>query len=264
METLKPVRWLPSALDRLEQIKVILKGQAAIFLDYDGTLARIVDDPSMARLPQSTRTAVRDLVEGFPVAIVSGRSAIDVRDLVDLSGVAYAGSHGQEISFPNDTRFEYNESVESLGALDKAERLLKEGLSGLEGIHVERKPFAIAVHTRMARSESDRVRAGEMAYEVASNLLLAVRTGKDVHELQPDVDWHKGRAIEYMLSSFEGRIPLFIGDDQTDEDGFASVVERGGVAVIVSNDDDRMTLAEFKLKDTDATTTFLSRLKTYI
>jgi trehalose-6-phosphatase len=57
---------------------------------------------------------------------------------------------------------------------------------------------------------------------------------------------------------------LFVGDDETDEDGFASVVSRGGVAVIVSDDDDRMTLADFKLKDTYATTTFLLRLKTHV
>jgi trehalose-phosphatase len=124
---------VPSAIERLEQIKARLGGQPAIFLDYDGTLARIVDDPSKARIPQSTRTAIRSLLRDSPVAIVSGRSAIDVRDLVGLSGVVYAGSHGQEISFPNDTRFEYKESVESLGALDKAERLLTEGLSGLGG-----------------------------------------------------------------------------------------------------------------------------------
>jgi trehalose-phosphatase len=264
MEALKPVGMLPSATDRLEQIKAMLNGQPAIFLDYDGTLARIVDDPSKARIPQSTRTAIRSLLQDSPVAIVSGRSAIDVRDLVGLSGVVYAGSHGQEISFPNDTRFEYRESVESLGALDKAERLLTEGLSGLEGIHVERKPFAIAVHTRRAGSESARVQAGEMAYEVASNLQLAVSTGKEVHELRPDVDWHKGRAIEYMLGNFEGCVPLFIGDDETDEDGFTSVAARGGVAVIVSDDDQRMTRADFKLKDTYATTMFLGRLKAYI
>lgn len=264
MGSLKPVGSLPSALDRIEQIKVMLKGQAAVFLDYDGTLARIVDDPSRARIPKRTRAAVRSLLQDYPVAIVSGRSATDVRDLVGLSGVAYAGSHGQEISFPNDTRFEYKESVKSLGALDKAERLLTEGSSDLDGIHVERKPFAIAVHTRRAGSESARVHAGEMAYEVASNLLLAVRSGKEVHELRPDVDWHKGRAIEYILGNFEGCVPLFVGDDETDEDGFASVVARGGVAVIVSDDDHRMTLADFKLKDTYATTTFLLRLKTPI
>jgi trehalose-phosphatase len=264
MEFLKPVSALPNALDMLDQIKAIMRGRPAIFLDYDGTLAPIVKDPAKARIPQSARTAVRALLEKSPVAVVSGRSAIDVRDLLGLSGVVYAGSHGQEISFPNDTYFENPASVEHLGTLDKAERLLTEGLAGVEGIQIERKPFAIAVHTRRAGSESNRVRAGELAYEVGASAGLVVRTGKEVHELRPDVDWHKGRAIEYLLGNLEGHVPLFIGDDETDEDGFSSVLRRGGVAIIVSDDKDRRTLAEFKLKDTFAATTFLTRLKSNI
>ena len=264
MEFLKPVSALPSALDRLDQIKVIVRGRPAIFLDYDGTLAPIVNDPSKARIPQSTRSAVRALLEKSPVTVVSGRSAIDVRDFLGLPGVVYAGSHGQEITFPNDIRFENPESVEHLGALDKAERLLTEGLAGADGIQIERKPFAIAVHTRRAGSDSDRIRAGEMAYEVGASAGLVVRTGKEVHELRPNVDWHKGRAIEYLLGNLEGYVPLFIGDDETDEDGFSSVLRKGGVAIIVADNEDRRTLAEFKLKDPNATTTFLTRLKSYI
>jgi trehalose-phosphatase len=264
MEFLKPVSAVPKALHSLDQIKAIVRGRPAIFLDYDGTLAPIVDDPAKARIPQSTRTAVRALLEKAPVALVSGRSAIDVRDLLGLSGVVYAGSHGQEIAFPDDTYFENPASVEFLGALDKAERLLTEGLVRADGIQVERKPFAIAVHTRRAGSESDRVRAGEIAAEVGASAGLVVRPGKEVHELRPDVDWHKGRAIEFLMGRLEGLVPLFIGDDETDEDGFSSVLKRGGVAIIVSDDPDRRTLAEFSLKDTFATTTFLTKLKSYL
>jgi trehalose-phosphatase len=264
MEFLKPVSALPNALDRLDQIKALTAGRPAIFLDYDGTLAPIVNDPAKARIPQSTRTAVRALLEKAPVAVVSGRSAIDVRDFLGLSGVVYAGSHGQEISFPNDTYFENPASVEHLGALDKAERLLTEGLVGAEGIQIERKPFAIAVHTRRAESDFDRVRAGEMAAEVGASAGLVVRPGKEVHELRPDVDWHKGRAIEYLLGRLDGHVPLFIGDDETDEDGFSAVLKKGGVAIIVADDQDRKTLAEFSLKDTFATTTFLTKLKSYL
>lgn len=264
MEFLKPVSAVPNALDRLDQIKAIVRGRPAIFLDYDGTLAPIVKDPAKARIPQSTRTAVRALLEKSPVAIVSGRSAIDVRDLLGLSGVVYAGSHGQEISFPDDTRFENPASLEHRGALDKAERLLTEGLAGVEGIQVERKPFAIAVHTRRALGETERDRASEMASEVGASSGLVVRPGKEVYELRPDVDWHKGRAIEYLLGRLEGHVPLFIGDDETDEDGFSSVLKKGGVAIVVADEPDRRTLAEFSLKDTFAATTFLTRLKSYI
>ncbi len=264
MEFLKPVSALPNALERLDQIKSLTGGRLAIFLDYDGTLAPIVNDPAKARIPQSTRTAVRALLEKAPVAVVSGRSAIDVRDFLGLPGVVYAGSHGQEISFPNDTYFENPASVECLGALDKAERLLTEGLYGADGIQIERKPFAIAVHTRRAGSDFDRVRAGEMAAEVGASAGLVVRPGKEVYELRPDVDWHKGRAIEFLLGRLEGLVPLFIGDDETDEDGFSAVLKKGGIAIIVANEPERRTLAEFSLKDTFATTTFLTKLKSYL
>ena len=66
------------------------------------------------------------------------------------------------------------------------------------------------------------------------------------------------------MGRLEGLVPLFIGDDETDEDGFSSVLKRGGVAIIVSDDPDRRTLAEFSLTDTFATTTFLTKLKSYL
>lgn len=255
------VKYLPRALERLDKIKSILGERPAIFLDFDGTLAPLVDNPSKARMPQSTRSALRALVQAFPVAVVSGRSAIDVRDLVGLPGIIYSGSHGQEINFPDGTRFEYPDSVEYLGQLDKAERLLTERLPESGGVWVERKPFSIAVHTRLADSQERREDAQENAEQVASSLGLGVHPGKEVVELRPPVDWNKGKAITYLLGFLSGGTPLFVGDDETDEEGFAEVRRHRGVSVVVEKSNDRLTAADYRLLDTYETTTFLTRLK---
>jgi alpha,alpha-trehalase len=75
--------------------------------------------------------------------------------------------------------------------------------------------------------------------------------GKRIHELRPDIDWDKGRAIEFLLAELdaEGRLPIYLGDDLTDEDGFRAVVARGGIAVVVrGEDDERATLADAALE----------------
>lgn len=254
------VKYLPRALERVSKVVSVIESRPTVFLDFDGTLAPIVNDPARARMPQSTRSAVRALVERCPVAIVSGRSAIDVRDLVGLPGVVYSGSHGQEINFPDGTRFEYPESVEHLGALDKAERVLGEELAGLGGIWVERKPFAIAVHTRMAESIEAVEKAGQVAEKVAHAQSLLYHTGKEVFEMRPNVAWNKGKAITYLLGFFNGGVPVFIGDDETDEDGFAAVRRHNGVSIVVEKSNDRLSAADYRLNDTYEVTSFLTRL----
>jgi trehalose-phosphatase len=255
------IKYVPRALERVAKIRDILGARPAIFLDFDGTLAPIVDHPSRSRMPQSTRTALRNLVERVPVAVISGRSAIDVRDLVGVPGIIYSGSHGQEISFPDNTRFEYPESVEHLGSLDKAERLLAEKLIEEPGVWVERKPFAIAVHTRQAELEKSREVAKDAAYAVAESENLRIHGGKEIWELRPPVDWHKGKAIKYLLGFIENGVPLFIGDDETDEDGFVEVRKSRGVSVVVEKSDDRLTSADYRLHTTHDTTTFLTKLR---
>jgi trehalose 6-phosphate phosphatase len=167
---------------------------------------------------------------------------------VGLGDVIYAGSHGQEIEFPGGRRFENPDSLRAVPSLAEAERLLRSRLVGLAGIAVERKPFAIAVHTRNAVSEAARVSAGLITSNLAEEVGgLVVRKGKEIHEVRPDVDWDKGRAIQYLMGLVDGHTPLFVGDDDTDEDGFAVVREAGGVGVIVAVGDERLTSADYRI-----------------
>ncbi|GMP27269.1 hypothetical protein CsSME_00003337 [Camellia sinensis var. sinensis] len=92
----------PSALEMLEQITNASKGkQIVMFLDYDGTLSPIVEDPDRAYMSAAMRTTVRKLARYFPTAIVSGRCRDKVYSFVQLAELYYAGSHGMDIKGPS-------------------------------------------------------------------------------------------------------------------------------------------------------------------
>jgi HAD superfamily hydrolase (TIGR01484 family) len=120
----------------------------AIFLDYDGTLTPIVDDPAEAKLLEQTRKVIRRLAEHYSVAMISGRDLADVQNMVGIENIAYAGSHGFDIAGPGGQYRDQERGRRFLPALDRAEPELKNDLKDIPGARVERKLFAIAVHYR--------------------------------------------------------------------------------------------------------------------
>jgi trehalose-phosphatase len=205
-----------------------LAGQRlALFLDYDGTLSAIVDDPSAADMTPGMREALEALARRWPVAVVSGRERSDVAERVGLEGLYYAGSHGFDIAGP-DLAHEYEAGVEALPALDTAEAALRDELAEVPGVIVERKRFSLAVHYRMAAvAEVPRV---EAAVRGRGGGGLRIDDGKKLFELKPDVDWNKGRAVGWLLDTLglAGQAtPIYVGDDRTDEDAFRWLRTRG-------------------------------------
>ncbi|MFO7961965.1 MAG: trehalose-phosphatase [Nitriliruptoraceae bacterium] len=258
----RELRQLPSALPVRERFGERVRGKLAVFLDYDGTLTPIVDDPDDALLSDEMRAAISELTATTLVAIVSGRDLEDVREKVAIDGLAYAGSHGFDIRHPDGSSEQL--AVEALGALDSAQATLEERVGEVEGARVERKRFAIAVHDRQVDDPAERQRLAHIVEEVgSSHEELRSTGGKRVHELRPDIDWDKGRAIEMLLAELdaEDHVPIYVGDDLTDEDGFRVVVARGGIAVVVrGEDDERGTLADAALEATAETGRFLAEL----
>lgn len=245
---------LPSGLDARDTIVDRLRhGTLVVFLDYDGTLSPIVDDPDKATMPASVRAALERLAGVVPVAIVSGRDLADVRERAALEGVHYAGSHGFEIVAPDGSPLELGAAGDFkrfLPLLDAAEHELQRMLHGLEGVVVERKRYAIAVHFRRAKPEA--VEAVERAVDHVRDSAEGLRKtgGKKIFELRPGVDWDKGKALMALLEvpglGGKDAVPLFVGDDLTDEDAFAAV-NGIGVSVAVRGEDERETLAEYGL-----------------
>jgi alpha,alpha-trehalase len=249
---------IPSALEHVEEITG--HRRLAVFLDYDGTLTPIVSQPDQALLSDSTRQVVRTLAVHAPVAILTARDLDDVRRRVNIDGIAYAGSHGFDIAGPRGLRKQV--AAEFLPILDVAEKELREKLAGTPGALLERKRFSIAAHYRQA-TESGVSKITQAVNEAAARHgELRKIAGKKVYELQPDIDWNKGRAVLWLLETLgldrPDVLPLYLGDDRTDEDAFR-VLQQRGVGVIVS-EQPRATAARYALKDPAEVERFLHEL----
>ncbi len=261
--TLRTLGNLPTVWDRQKDFEQqIGNRQLAIFLDYDGTLTPIVDDYRNADISQGMVDVIDRLSAHVPVAVISGRDLEDVRGRVGLDQLIYAGSHGFDIAGPEGLRDRPEKADAFLEPIDTAENELRQKLDGIEGAEVERKTFAIAVHFRNV-VESD-IAEVEKAVEdvVAGQPKLRKGRGKKVFEIQPRVDWDKGRAVEWLLANTrlgdENALPLYIGDDLTDEDGFAALSDRG-ISIIVRGED-RVTTADFTIDDSEDVCRFLDWL----
>lgn len=202
----------------------------AVFLDYDGTLCPIVDDPDEARITDTMRQAVRRLSMTAPVAVVSGRDREDVARRVGLPELCYAGSHGFDIRCPAQGQV-HPAADEAVPALDAAEARLRQRLSALPGVRFERKRFSFAVHYRQVPAPWDAEVRRAAVEEARASAALKVQTGKQVYDLVPDVDWDKGRAVRWILAALgldrDDTAPLYLGDDDTDVSAFRAVEARG-------------------------------------
>lgn len=257
----------PSALDRWDEIERRLDGRRpAVFLDYDGTLSPIVARPELATLPGETRDVLHRLAARAPVVIVSGRGREDVATLIDVDGLVYAGSHGFDIAGPPlrdgepPLRLEVGQDL--LETIERAAEDLRRELAGIEGMLVEPKRFAVAVHFRLVNeSELPRIEA-VVDRVVAAHPGLRKAHSKKVFEVRPAQDWDKGRALLWILEALDldrpDVAPLYIGDDVTDEDAFRALAGRG-IAIVVT-EEPRETAAEYSLRDTGEVRTFLQRL----
>ena len=267
---------LPSALERWDEIARRLAPadgrRLALFLDYDGTLSPIAPRPELARFPEATREAVLRLAEHLPVAILSGRGRADVQELVGLENVYYAGSHGFDIAGPPlaeggpPLRHEVGEGIPR--RIEEAAAALRGPLAGIAGVLIEPKRFAVAVHYRLA-AEADVPRVERAVDEVLASFPdLRKALGKKVFELRPDLDWDKGKALLWFLETLglgglgqAGAIPVYLGDDVTDEDAFRAIANDriGGIGILVS-EEPRDTAASYRVRDPDEARQLLERL----
>jgi trehalose 6-phosphate phosphatase len=250
---------IPSALEHVQ--KIARSGdRLAVFLDYDGTLTPIVSHPEDAWLSDSMRLTLRSLAARVPVAILSGRDLDDVRGRVLVDGIVYAGSHGFDIAGAGGLRRELGTAY--LSVLDAAETELREALDEIPGSQLERKHFSVAAHYRNV-NENDAFRVALAVDAVAArHRELRRMDGKEVYELLPDIDWDKGKAVLWLLETLDlvrGKVlPIYIGDDRTDEDAFRAL-EKRGVGILVS-EQPHVTAASYWLKNPEEVDRFLQKI----
>jgi trehalose 6-phosphate phosphatase len=220
---------LPDASERIGDWRRAWQqtGHIVVLLDFDGTLAPIVERPELAAMPETTRAAVERLrtANGVTIAVVSGRGLADARDRAAIPGVAYAGNHGMEIEGPGIRRV-HEEAARTRPLLEAVAARLRGELEAVPDAIVEDKGLTLSIHYRLV-SASDVGRV-EQAVDaaVAGHDGLRVTRGKKVLEIRPRVDWHKGRAVEFLLDHIAPPADapiLYFGDDTTDEDAFRAL-----------------------------------------
>lgn len=236
-------------------------------LDFDGTLAPIVEDPDKAALPGSTAALLKELAQkpGYRVAIVTGRALADVKRRIGIDDLTYCGNHGLEIEMEG-RRWQAPGVEETSGAMREAAQVLGKKLKSLHGVVLENKGLSISVHYRQAPEEVKHacLHLCSQALEpfIAMGQVNVVQ-GKEVLELQPALPWDKGACLRYLAKlSFAAAsgpgVCIFLGDDTFDEPAFRAVRDMGGIGIVVG--ERANSAAAFFLPTVTSVEIFLRRL----
>jgi trehalose 6-phosphate phosphatase len=240
-------------------------GALVLLLDFDGTLAPIVAHADEAAMPPETRVALDRLraMPGVTAAVVSGRALADVRARAALDGIPYAGNHGMEIEGPGVHRI-HPEAQAARPSLEVVAARLAPALVSIPGAFLEDKGLTLSLHYRMAAEGAGAAVRALAEAAVAGREELALTEGKMVLEVRPRVDWHKGKAVLFLLDHLRppaGAPVLYLGDDRTDEDAFRALRASGrGEGVLISPDPPADSAAAAHLADPHAVGAFFAAL----
>lgn len=214
------------------QKQIRLRKNLFFLLDYDGTLTRIAPTPSQARLSPQAKLVLRRLSRrpNITVVVISGRALVDLKRMVGLRNLGYAGNHGLELWWRRKRR-----TVKIPGAVEKAlstvKRILRKVGRDFDGVIMENKGLSLSLHYRPVKAK-DLTRLKEEFWNrvmpfVRSGTIRVVK-GKRVLDVRPNVPWTKGHAALWFMKTLASAscLPIYIGDDQTDEDAFR-VLKRG-------------------------------------
>jgi trehalose 6-phosphate phosphatase len=226
--------------------------EAALFLDLDGTLAPIADRPQDVH-PEARRTRLLEQLArrlDGRLAVISGRTLEDIDRILEGCVLPVASVHGLMMRDPDGVVTETMPHPGLSGAADE----LREFARREPGLIVEDKRLSVALHFRLAANQAEAARA--LAREIASRTGLALQEGDMVEELRTPGP-SKGDSVRTFMALplFKGASPVFVGDDATDEDGFAAAAALGGMGVAVGNH--RALNARYRLTGVEAALAWL-------
>lgn len=208
-----------------------------IFLDYDGTLVNLAATPDRATLPMKTKKLIANLVmlPRCKLALISGRALADIKDKVGIKNIIYSGNHGLEIEGPK-IKFTHQSMAEYKGILKEIKEKLKTAFSSIKGVLIEDKGVSLSFHYRLVNKKYIAMVKSifqETVINYRTQKKIKVKSGKMVLEIRPPIDWDKGDVVLWLLSrqkfmlGEKALLPIYIGDDRTDEDAFAALKNKG-------------------------------------
>jgi trehalose-phosphatase len=253
-----------SALQEWKTIEKTLREarHGLLLFDFDGTLTPIVTQRKNARLRGATRRALRTLskTSRFTVGVVSGRTLKQVRQLINLPDLIYAGNHGLDIAGCG-LRFVSGEGLLRAPVLQQMVHDLSKHLKNIPGVEMEDKNLSASIHFRRTPQRYlVRLRAGLRRHliPVARRHHFRLMAGKKTVDIVPSLAWNKGKAVDWIRKHFHpSTVVLYAGDDITDEDVFRQL-HREDIAIHLGNGN--RTLARYRLRDSRDTQRLLERL----
>jgi trehalose-phosphatase len=250
-------------LDTIEQ-QILKRKYANLFLDFDGTIAPIAPSPDKVKIPAETLGILEKMSDYKHVflAIMTGRSFSNIKQIVNIKGMHFAANHGLEISgmkrgeiVPNVTGF--------VRTMKKISDDLNKVLLTVPGAWVENKSLTASVHYRNVPSshvtELNRL-VGEITLRYIEGGTIRLTRGNKVIEIRPNIAWDKGKAVRWMQKNIAKKRAsnIYIGDDETDEDAFK--VLNPAITVKVAQDVKVKTDAEYYVNNPTEVRFFLQWL----
>lgn len=236
-----------------------------LFLDYDGTLADFAPTPEHVEPDPEVVDLLTRLAQhpGIHVAVVSGRRLDQVQALLPLPGVLLAGTYGIELQTPDGKRIDRVSSGTIRPVLDDLRPRWERLITGREGFFLEDKDWALALHARFADDDQAKEvleEARRMAAGAASAGPFRLLGGHKFLEIGPRLA-NKGQTVAYLLDHYPwpGALPVYLGDDDKDEEAFGVIKARGGMAILVAREP-RDTQADCRLESPQAVRQWLQTL----
>ena len=237
-----------------------------LFLDFDGTLVPIQNDPTKCVLSPG----IKGLLDAIAlsgkacIAILSGRTVNDIKERVHTQGIYYGGNHGLEISGPN-LRFVHPHVLQGNRIINKICQTIHASIDNMDGVFIERKKFSISLHYRMADKEGKTLIKKIFSRIISgspSSQTFSVLRGKKVLELVPSIQWDKGKAALFLLQKEKKKyLPIYVGDDLTDETAFKTL-NQDGITIRVGRS--KKTAAKYYLKGQWEVSRFLKHLYNFM
>jgi trehalose 6-phosphate phosphatase len=246
--------------------KILKSDHIFLFLDYDGTLISFQDLPTEVTTPQEIKKIIKQLIKNpkVKVIIATGRQLHDIKKLMNVKGISFIALHGLDIETEDGMRFFWKQSAQARLLITAIKKDMQKMLTDEKGASLEDKELTIVFHYRLLdikKIHHLRETFKKIVRTHDTQKILEIISGAKIIEARPK-GWNKGKGIELFLNRYttvKNILPIYIGDDITDEDAFRFLGKRG-ITIHVANRSKRKTAARYQVKNPDEVYAFLQSL----